>query len=93
MWIMLQQEEPDDFVIATGKTHSVKEFLQTAFDYVDLDYHDYLTIDNKLYRPSEVNILQGNASKARNKLNWVPKTSFEELVHEMVDGDINWYSN
>jgi GDPmannose 4,6-dehydratase len=92
MWIMLQQDEPDDYVIATGKTHSVKEFLQTAFDYVDLDYHEHLTIDDDLYRPSEVNILQGNASKAHNKLNWVPKTSFEELVHEMVDGDINWYS-
>ena len=93
MWIMLQQDEPDDYVIATGQTHSVEEFLEAAFDYVDLDYHDYLTIDDNLYRPSEVNILQGDAAKARNRLNWVPNTSFEELVHEMVDGDISWYSN
>ncbi len=92
MWVMLQQDEPDDYVIATGECHSVEEFLEAAFKYVDLDYHDYLVIDEKLYRPSEVNILQGDASKAREKLKWAPETSFEELVKEMVEGDLEWYS-
>ena len=92
MWLMLQQDEPEDYVIASGESHSVREFLETAFNYVDLDYHDYLVIDDKLYRPSEVNILQGDASKARKKLNWSPSVSFEELVKEMVDGDLEWYA-
>ena len=92
MWVMLQQDEPDDYVIATGKAHSVQEFLETAFNYVDLDYHKYLTVDDDLYRPSEVNILQGDASKARKKLNWVPTVSFENLIQEMVDADLNWYT-
>ena len=89
---MLQQDEPEDYVIATGDSHSVREFLETAFNYVDLDYRDYLVMDEKLYRPSEVNILQGDASKARAKLNWSPTVSFEELVKEMVAGDLEWYS-
>lgn len=92
MWLMLQQGGPDDYVIATGDSHSVREFLETAFNYVDLDYRDYLVTDEKLYRPSEVNILQGDASKARAKLNWSPTVSFEELVKEMVESDIEWYS-
>ena len=92
MWQMLQQDEPEDYVIATGDSHSVREFLETAFNYVDLDYRDYLVMDEKLYRPSEVNILQGDASKARAKLNWSPTVSFEELVKEMVAGDLEWYS-
>ena len=92
MWLMLQQDEPEDFVIATGLSHSVREFLELAFSYVDMDYHNYLVIDDDLYRPSEVHILQGDASKARAKLNWSPGVSFEELVREMVDSDLTWYS-
>jgi GDPmannose 4,6-dehydratase len=92
MWLMLQQDEPEDYVIASGESHSVREFLEAAFNYVDLDYHHYLGIDDKLYRPSEVNILQGDASKARRKLNWTPTVAFVELVKEMVDGDLEWYA-
>ena len=92
MWLMLQQDNPDDYVIATGESHSVQEFLETAFAYLGLNYRDYLIIDNELYRPSEVNVLQGDASKARKKLGWAPTASFEELVKEMVDGDLQWYS-
>lgn len=93
MWLMLQQEEPEDFVVATGQSHSVREFLETSFNYVGLDYHDHLVIDDDLYRPSEVNILQGDASKAINKLNWFPNISFENLVKEMVESDLACYSN
>jgi len=93
MWLMLQQEDPEDFVIATGESYSVRDFLETSFRYVNLDYHDYLVIDDDLYRPSEVNILQGDASNARNKLNWFPTISFENLVKEMVECDLAWYSN
>jgi GDPmannose 4,6-dehydratase len=91
MWLMLQQDEPDDYVISTGVSHSVEELLEAAFQYVDLDYRDYLSIDDTLYRPAEVNLLQGDASKARRKLKWVPEISFEGLVKEMVDGDIKWH--
>jgi GDPmannose 4,6-dehydratase len=92
MWLMLQQREPDDFVIASGQSHSVKEFLDTAFAHLDLDYRKYLVVDQDLYRPSEVNTLQGNAAKARLKLKWLPETTFENLVQEMVDGDMEWYT-
>ena len=92
MWLMLQQNEPEDFVIASGKSHSVEDFLERAFRYVDLDYRDYLIIDKTLYRPSEVQILQGDAVKAKRKLKWQNKTSFDDLVKEMVDGDLEWYS-
>ena len=92
MWIMLQQDEPDDFVIATGKSRSVREFLETAFRCVDLDYKKYLVIDEKLYRPSEVNVLEGDVSKAHKTLKWFPEITFEELVQEMVDSDLDWYS-
>jgi len=92
MWLMLQQEDPEDFVIATGKSHSVKDFLETAFRYVGLDYRDHLVIDDNLYRPSEVTILQGDASKARNKLNWSSNVAFEKLVAEMVEGDLKWHA-
>lgn len=92
MWLMLQQDKPEDFVVATGESHSVLEFLEKAFDYLGLDYRDYLILDERLYRPSEVNILQGDASKARQKLGWRPNTSFAELVREMVEGDLEWYS-
>lgn len=92
MWLMLQQDEPDDYVIATGKCHSVREFLEVAFSYVGLDYRDYIVIDKSLYRPAEVYMLQGNASKAHKKLGWTPSISFEDLVKEMVDNDLNIYS-
>ena len=92
MWMMLQQDEPEDFVIASGQSHSVKEFLDTAFSYLDLDYRKHLVVDQNLYRPSEVNILQGDASKARQKLKWYPESAFEGLVQEMVDGDMEWYT-
>jgi len=92
MWLMLQQDEPEDYVIATGKSHSVREFLETAFNYVDLDYRDYVSIDDKLYRPSDVNILQGDASKAHKKLGWSPSVTFEGLVREMIESDLGWYS-
>ena len=87
MWMMLQQKEPDDYVIASGESHSVRDFLKTAFNYVDLDYRKYLVVDEELYRPAEVNILQGDASKAREKLKWMPTITFEELVKEMVNND------
>jgi GDPmannose 4,6-dehydratase len=87
MWLMLQQEQPDDYVIATGKTHSVREFLEESFSYSGLDWRQYLEIDPKYYRPAEVDILVGDASKARKLLNWEPKTRFEDLVHLMVDAD------
>jgi len=92
MWLMLQESEPEDFVIATGKSHSVEDFLEKAFRYVGLDYKDYLVIDDTLYRPSEVKILQGDATKARQTLKWSNTCSFDELVEEMVDGDLEWYS-
>jgi GDPmannose 4,6-dehydratase len=92
MWLMLQQIEPKDYVIATGESHSVQEFLETAFNYLNLDYRDFLVIDEELYRPSEVNILVGDASKAHQELNWHPAVSFEELIKEMVDSDLEWYS-
>ncbi len=92
MWLMLQQDEPEDYVIATGESRSVLKFLEQTFNYLGLDYHDYLVMDEKLYRPSEVNILQGDASKARKNLGWSPAVSFEELVKEMVDSDLEWYS-
>jgi len=93
MWLMLQQEEPDDFVIATGQSHSVREFLEKAFNYAGLDYHQYLVMDDVLYRPSENNILQGDASKAVNKLHWSPTIPFEDMVKEMVENDLAGYSN
>jgi GDPmannose 4,6-dehydratase len=89
MWLMLQQDEPDDYVIATGETHSVREFLQLAFDHVGLDWEKYVVIDEKFFRPAEVDLLVGDATKAREKLGWVPKTSFENLVQLMVDADID----
>ena len=87
MWLMLQQPSPDDYVIATGETHSVRDFVQAAFSQVGLDYKDYVADDQRLYRPAEVNILQGNASKAKEKLGWSAVVRFEELVKEMVSAD------
>ena len=88
MWLMLQQDEPDDYVIATGESHSVKEFLGEAFDYKGLDWREYVEIDSRYFRPTEVDSLLGDASKARRKLRWEPKVKFKELVKLMVDADI-----
>jgi GDPmannose 4,6-dehydratase len=87
MWLMLQQDEPDDYVIATGEMHSVNEFLDLAFKRVGLPWQQYVRIDPRYFRPSEVDLLLGDASKAREKLGWQPQTSFEELVALMVDAD------
>jgi len=88
MWLMLQQEQPDDYVIATGETHSVKEFAEIAFSQVGLDYQDYLRIDEIFYRPAEVHLLKGDYSKGKEKLGWEPAVSFTELVRMMVDADL-----
>lgn len=88
IWMMLQQGEPDDYVIATGESRSVKDFLQEAFDYVDLDWEEYVEIDPRYYRPAEVDDLIGDCSKAKQVLGWEPQTKFEGLVHLMVDADI-----
>jgi len=89
MWLMLQQDQPDDYVIATGEAHSVKEFVELAFDYVDLDWKKYVKIDKTFYRPAEVNLLRGDYGKAKRKLGWKPAVKFEELVKMMVNTDIN----
>jgi GDPmannose 4,6-dehydratase len=86
-WRMLQADEPDDYVLATNETHTVEEFLDEAFTYVDLDWHDYVTIDPRYFRPSEVDLLIGDYSKAKEKLGWEPTVRFQELVRMMVDGD------
>jgi GDPmannose 4,6-dehydratase len=88
MWLMLQQEKPDDYVVATGETHSVREFLDVAFGHVDLDWRKFVEMDPAYCRPTEVDILIGDATKARKQLNWQPKTKFEELVKLMVDADV-----
>jgi len=93
MWLMLQQPKPDDYVIATGETHTVKEFVQEAFRYAGLDYKKYVVIDKRFFRPLEVDILLGDYSKAKKKLGWEPKTSFRELVRLMVDADIQALRN
>ncbi|QRG69343.1 GDP-mannose 4,6-dehydratase [Brevibacillus choshinensis] len=88
MWLMLQQEVPDDFVIATGKTSTVEEMCRIAFDYVGLNYQDYVVIDPALYRPAEVDVLLGNPEKAKRELGWTPKTKLEQLIHMMVEADL-----
>lgn len=85
MWLMLQQEKPDDYVIATGETRSVREFLEEAFDYVGLDWHRHVVIDPKYFRPAEVDLLVGDPSKAKRQLGWEPKTTFKQLVRLMID--------
>jgi GDPmannose 4,6-dehydratase len=87
MWLMLQQPEPDDYVVATGECHSVRQFVERAFRCVGLDYMNYVTENKVLYRPAEVNLLQGDAGKARRILGWECKVGFEELVREMVEAD------
>jgi GDPmannose 4,6-dehydratase len=85
---MLQQEQPDDYVIATGETHSVREFLELAFEHAGLDWQKHVEIDPRYYRPAEVDILIGDAAKAKKKLGWRPKTTFADLVRIMTDADI-----
>jgi GDPmannose 4,6-dehydratase len=87
MWQMLQQPEPDDYVVATGETHSVRELAELAFSIAGLDSRDYILIDESLHRPAEVTLLQGDAAKAREKLGWTYRIRFEDLVHEMVEFD------
>ncbi len=88
MWLMMQVDEPDDYVIATGETHSVREFLEEAFGYLGLDWEKYVEIDPRYFRPAEVDLLLGDPTKARTILGWEPKVSFKELVKIMVDGDM-----
>lgn len=88
MHLMLQQPEPDDYVVASGETHSVREFCELAFDCAGLDYQKYVHIDEQYYRPAEVDLLIGDSTKARNALGWKPKYTFEELVREMVESDL-----
>ena len=88
MWVALQQPEPEDYVLATGETHSVRELLEAAFGAVDLDWQEYVEIDSKLIRPAEVDILCGDASKAREKLGWEPEVGFDELIKMMVAADL-----
>jgi GDPmannose 4,6-dehydratase len=88
MWLMLQQEKPDDYVVATGETHSVREFLEESFSYAGLDWEKYVELDPRYLRPSEVDLLIGDASKAKRQLNWEPKTKFKDLVRLMVDADV-----
>jgi GDPmannose 4,6-dehydratase len=88
MWLMLQQDQPDDYVVATGETHSVREFCELAFGRVDLDWEQYVKVDEKFFRPAEVELLVGSPAKAKRKLGWEPKTPFAELVAMMVDADV-----
>jgi GDPmannose 4,6-dehydratase len=88
MWLMLQQERADDYVVATGDSHSVKEFVEEVFSYLELDWRKYVEVDSRYYRPSEVDILQGDASKAKRLLKWKPKVTFKELAKMMTDADM-----
>ena len=93
MWLMLQQEQPDDYVVATGETHSVQELVELAFGYAGLDWRRNVVIDPSLRRPAEVDFLLGDAAKARHKLGWAPKLGFTELIHLMVDADSARYQS
>jgi GDPmannose 4,6-dehydratase len=88
MWLMLQQDEADDFVIATGDMRSVREFVEAAFGMVGLNWKDYVVFDEAFLRPAEVHELRGDPSKARKQLGWKPKTTFDQLVHEMLEHDL-----
>ncbi|HZV78468.1 MAG TPA: GDP-mannose 4,6-dehydratase [Candidatus Binatus sp.] len=88
MWLMLQQDKPDDYVIATGKTHSVKDLVMEAFKHVGLDWQDYVVVDQRFMRPAEVDVLVGDPSKANRVLGWRPTITFEQMIGEMVDADI-----
>jgi len=93
MWLILQQDEPEDYVISTGITHSVKDLIQIAFDYVNLNWEDYVVIDPKFVRPAEVDLLLGNATKAREKLGWKSEVDFKSLIKMMVDADLEKIKN
>jgi GDPmannose 4,6-dehydratase len=88
MWLMLQQDEPDDYVIATGETHSVRELCEAAFNRVGLNWQDHVVVDQKFYRPAEVDLLIGDPAKGKEKLGWSPEVSFKELIEMMVDADV-----
>jgi len=88
MWLMLQQEKPDDYVVATGESHSVRELCELAFSHVGLDYHEFVEIDPRYYRPTEVDFLLGDPSKAARQLGWKPRTTFKELIRIMMDSDL-----
>jgi GDPmannose 4,6-dehydratase len=88
MWLMLQQDKPDDYVIATGRTTTVRDMCRLAFEHVGLDYHDHVVVDPKFLRPAEVDVLLGNPAKARERLGWVARTSLETLIAMMVDADL-----
>ena len=88
MWMMLQQAQPDDYVIGTGETHSVEEFVEIAFGHAGLDWRKYVVVDPQFYRPAEVDLLLANPSKAQTVLGWKPEVSFERLVTMMVDADV-----
>jgi GDPmannose 4,6-dehydratase len=90
---MLQQDKPDDYVVATGESHSVKEFVAEVFSYLDLDWQKYVEIDPRYFRPSEVDYLQGDASKAKKVLKWEPKVTFKELARMMTDADMEIAEN
>jgi GDPmannose 4,6-dehydratase len=90
MWLMLQQDRPDDYVISTGSTHTVREFLEIAFGYVGLDYRKYVVVDEKYYRPAEVNLLLGDCTKAQRALGWSYSQPFHALVEEMVETDLRY---
>ena len=92
MWLMLQQDKPDDYVVGTGKTHTVEAFVDAAFKHVGLDWHDYVVVDPKFYRPAEVDLLIADPSKANSQLDWQPHVEFEELVKMMVDADLALFS-
>ena len=88
MWLMLQQEKPDDFVIATGETHSVREFTEKVFSKLDLDYNKYVSVDPRYFRPTEVDVLLGDASKAKKTLGWKPRVTFDALIDMMIATDM-----
>jgi len=88
MWLMLQQDTPDDFLVATGETHSVEELVTVAFDYVGLDWHDYVVQDPRYMRPAEVDLLVGDPSKAGKVLGWEPQVTFTQLIQMMIDADL-----
>lgn len=93
MWLMLQQDKPDDYVIATGEQHSVREFAEVAFSHLSLNYQDYVVVDPQLLRPADVETLLGNAGQAKKHLGWTHRASFSELVREMVEADLRFFSH
>ncbi len=93
MWLMLQQDKPDDYIVATGESHSVRDFVAEVFGYLDLDWQKYVEIDQRYFRPTEVDYLQGDASKAKKVLKWEPRVTFKELARMMTDADMKIAEN